>query len=203
MSGARARQGALPRPRRGQHQQPRRQRDFVLPARQRDRRVIKRLRHPLLLCARPRGRHQRRPTSPTAAPGAPEVVFGSASARSMRLGSWVIAKAADAIVEKGRRVAVALLEATEEDIEFARGRFVVKTPTALSACSKSPPPCSTTAFRLICEGGSARLPTRRCRSRLMPTRRRSARSRSIPRLASSRSSAMPRSTIAAGRSTRC
>src|SRR4029077_10194251 len=30
---------------------------------------------------------------------------GSASARSMRLGSWVIAKAADAIVDKGRRIA--------------------------------------------------------------------------------------------------
>ena len=51
---------------------------------------------------------------------------GSASARSMRLGSWVIAKAADAIVDKGRRIAGAMLEAAEQDIEFARGRFVVK-----------------------------------------------------------------------------
>jgi len=50
---------------------------------------------------------------------------GSASARSMRLGSWVTAKAADAVVEKGRRIAAALLEAAEADIEFARGRFVV------------------------------------------------------------------------------
>ena len=55
-----------------------------------------------------------------------QVGGGSASARSMRLGSWVIAKAADAIVEKGRRIAGALLEAAEEDIEFAQGRFVVK-----------------------------------------------------------------------------
>jgi carbon-monoxide dehydrogenase large subunit len=55
-----------------------------------------------------------------------QVGGGSASARSMRLGSWVIAKAADAIVEKGRRIAGALLEAAEEDIEFALGRFVVK-----------------------------------------------------------------------------
>jgi aerobic carbon-monoxide dehydrogenase large subunit len=54
-----------------------------------------------------------------------QVGGGSASARSMRLGSWVIAKAADAIVEKGRRIAGALLEAAEEDIEFAQGRFVV------------------------------------------------------------------------------
>ncbi len=51
---------------------------------------------------------------------------GSASARSMRLGSWVIAKAADEIVEKGRRIAGAMFEAAEEDIEFARQRFVVK-----------------------------------------------------------------------------
>jgi carbon-monoxide dehydrogenase large subunit len=55
-----------------------------------------------------------------------QVGGGSASARSMRLGSWVVAKAADAIVEKGRRIAAAQLEAAEEDIEFAQGRFVVK-----------------------------------------------------------------------------
>jgi aerobic carbon-monoxide dehydrogenase large subunit len=51
---------------------------------------------------------------------------GSSSARSMRLGSWVIAKAADTIVEKGRRIAGVMLEAAEADIEFAHGRFVVK-----------------------------------------------------------------------------
>jgi carbon-monoxide dehydrogenase large subunit len=51
---------------------------------------------------------------------------GSASARSMRLGSWVAAKAADEVVEKGRRIAAALLEVAEADVEFARGRFVVK-----------------------------------------------------------------------------
>ena len=51
---------------------------------------------------------------------------GSASARSMRLGSWVIAKAADAIVDKGRRIAGAMLEAAEADIEFAQQCFLVK-----------------------------------------------------------------------------
>ncbi|MEJ0069816.1 MAG: molybdopterin cofactor-binding domain-containing protein [Pseudomonadota bacterium] len=51
---------------------------------------------------------------------------GSASGRSMRLGSWVIAKAADAIVEQGRKIAAVMLEAAELDIEFARQRFVVK-----------------------------------------------------------------------------
>jgi aerobic carbon-monoxide dehydrogenase large subunit len=51
---------------------------------------------------------------------------GSASARSMRLGSWVIAKAADAIVEKGRRIAGVMLEAAAADIEFAHQRFMIK-----------------------------------------------------------------------------
>jgi carbon-monoxide dehydrogenase large subunit len=50
---------------------------------------------------------------------------GSASARSMRLGSWVIALASDQIVEKGRHIAAALLETAEADIDFAGGRFVV------------------------------------------------------------------------------
>jgi carbon-monoxide dehydrogenase large subunit len=51
---------------------------------------------------------------------------GSASARSMRLGSWVTAIAADQIVEKGRRIAAAMLEVSETDVAFARQRFVVK-----------------------------------------------------------------------------
>src|SRR6516162_7891718 len=51
---------------------------------------------------------------------------GSASARSMRLGSWVIARAADTIADKGRRIAGVMLEAAEEDIEFAQQRFVIK-----------------------------------------------------------------------------
>ena len=51
---------------------------------------------------------------------------GSSSARSMRLGGWVMAVAADEIVDKGRKIAAAMLEAAVEDIEFARQRFVVK-----------------------------------------------------------------------------
>src|SRR5262249_54066998 len=50
---------------------------------------------------------------------------GSASARSMRLGSWVIAKAGDEVVDRGRRIAAAMLEVAEADVEFTRGRFVV------------------------------------------------------------------------------
>jgi len=51
---------------------------------------------------------------------------GSASARSMRLGAWVTAQAADEIVEKGRRIAAAMLEVAEADVEFVRQRFIVK-----------------------------------------------------------------------------
>ena len=51
---------------------------------------------------------------------------GSASARSMRLGAWVMAEAADQIVDNGRRIAAAMLEVAAEDVEFVRGRFSVK-----------------------------------------------------------------------------
>jgi carbon-monoxide dehydrogenase large subunit len=54
---------------------------------------------------------------------------GSASARSMRLGSWVIAKAADQIVEKGRRIAAVLLQAAEQEVAFAQQRFSVEGTT--------------------------------------------------------------------------
>lgn len=44
----------------------------------------------------------------------------------MRLGGTVIAKASDQIVEKGKRIAAAMLEAAEVDIEFAERQFRVK-----------------------------------------------------------------------------
>ena len=51
---------------------------------------------------------------------------GSHSGRSMRLGAVVMAKAADEIVARGRRIAAWLLEAAEADIEFSARRFRVK-----------------------------------------------------------------------------
>ena len=51
---------------------------------------------------------------------------GSASARSMRLGTWVMAQAAHQVVEKGRKIAASMLEVAEEDAEFVRHRFFVK-----------------------------------------------------------------------------
>jgi carbon-monoxide dehydrogenase large subunit len=51
---------------------------------------------------------------------------GSHSGRSMRLGAVVMAKASDAIVERGTRLAAWLLEAAAVDIAFADRRFTVK-----------------------------------------------------------------------------
>ena len=51
---------------------------------------------------------------------------GSHSGRSMRLGAVVMARASDAIVERGAQIAAWLLEAAAADIEFAERKFTVK-----------------------------------------------------------------------------
>jgi carbon-monoxide dehydrogenase large subunit len=51
---------------------------------------------------------------------------GSHSARSMRMAGIVMGKAADIIIERGRRIAGQLMEAAPGDIEFASGRFTIK-----------------------------------------------------------------------------
>jgi len=51
---------------------------------------------------------------------------GAHSGRGMRLGSIVIKKSSDAIIEKGKRIAEHLLETAAADIEFKKGRFAVK-----------------------------------------------------------------------------
>src|SRR6202023_1109913 len=50
---------------------------------------------------------------------------GSHSGRSMKLATTIIGAATDEIIDKGRRIAGHLLEASEIDIEFAHGRFRV------------------------------------------------------------------------------
>ena len=50
---------------------------------------------------------------------------GSHSGRSMKMAGIVVPKAADEIIDKGRRIAAHLLEAGEADIEFERGTFRV------------------------------------------------------------------------------
>jgi carbon-monoxide dehydrogenase large subunit len=51
---------------------------------------------------------------------------GAHSGRGMRLGSIVIKKSSDDIIEKGTRIAEHLLETAAADIEFKNGRFAVK-----------------------------------------------------------------------------
>ena len=51
---------------------------------------------------------------------------GAHSGRGMRLGSIVIKKSSDLIIEKGLRIAEHLLESAAADIEFKDGRFAVK-----------------------------------------------------------------------------
>jgi aerobic carbon-monoxide dehydrogenase large subunit len=51
---------------------------------------------------------------------------GSHSGRSMRLASLVIGKASDEIIEKGKKIAGQVLEASPADIEFANGQFTIK-----------------------------------------------------------------------------
>ena len=51
---------------------------------------------------------------------------GAHSGRGMRLGSIVIKKSSDGVIEKGLRIAEHLLETGAADIEFKNGRFAVK-----------------------------------------------------------------------------
>jgi carbon-monoxide dehydrogenase large subunit len=51
---------------------------------------------------------------------------GAHSGRGMRLGSIVIKKSTDGIIEKGMRIAEVLLETAAADIEFKNGQFAVK-----------------------------------------------------------------------------
>jgi carbon-monoxide dehydrogenase large subunit len=50
---------------------------------------------------------------------------GTFGSRSMAIGGGALSVAADKVIAKGRRIAAHLLEASEADLEFAAGRFVV------------------------------------------------------------------------------
>jgi len=50
---------------------------------------------------------------------------GTHSDRSIRLGGFVMVKASEQIIDKGKKIAAHVLEAAETDIEFANGRFTV------------------------------------------------------------------------------
>ena len=52
--------------------------------------------------------------------------MGTYGSRSLAVGGSAIVKSIEKIVEKGTKIAAHLLEASEEDIEFADGQYTVK-----------------------------------------------------------------------------
>jgi carbon-monoxide dehydrogenase large subunit len=72
--------------------------------------------------------------------------LGTYGSRSAAVGGGAIAKAVGKIVDKGRKIASALLEASEHDIEFKGGAFTVagtdrsKTFAEIAGAAYSPPP---------------------------------------------------------------
>ena len=50
---------------------------------------------------------------------------GSGGSRTATVASMALTRAAEAIIERGRRIAAELLEASAEDIDFARGAFTI------------------------------------------------------------------------------
>ena len=69
--------------------------------------------------------------------------------RSLVVGGIAVVKAAEKVVEKAKKVAAHLLEASEDDIEFANGSFTVRAPTRArrSRRSRSRRSCRTTTRR--------------------------------------------------------
>ncbi len=95
---------------------------------------------------------------------------GAHSGRGMRLGSIVIKKSTDGIIEKGLRIAEHLLETAAADIEFKNGRFAGEGHQPRRRhCSKwrAPRP-------------SARICRRICRARFTPPATRPCWTRAIP-----------------------
>src|SRR4029453_8875398 len=81
---------------------------------------------------------------------ATKVGWAAHSARALRLAAIVMAKAADQIVEKGKRIAAWMLEASPADVEFSGRRFTVKGTShsvelfevaAASTRADAPPDC--------------------------------------------------------------
>ena len=129
---------------------------------------------------------------------------GAHSGRGMRLGSIVIKKSSDGIIEKGMRIAEHLLETAAADIEFKNGRFAVKGTNhavGLFEVARAAAERTELAGR-ICAGRSTPPATRPWPRRAFPTARMSARSKSIRTPASCASSTMSRSTMSAARSIR-
>ena len=129
---------------------------------------------------------------------------GSHSGRALRLASIVMLNASNEIIEKGLRIAGHVLEAAAADLEFSDGAFRVKgTDRAIGIFEVAARgAASATTCRTICAARCAAKATRPSTSPAFPMAAMSARSRSIPTPASSRSCATARSTMSGARSTR-
>ena len=78
--------------------------------------------------------------------------MGTYGSRSLSVGGSALAKAADKVILKGRKIAAHLLEAGEPDIVFEDGKFsVAGTDRASCASTRSAsPPISRTTIRWKC-----------------------------------------------------
>ena len=129
---------------------------------------------------------------------------GSGGSRTATVASMGVVLAADAIVERGRRIAAELMEASAEDVAFADGLFTI-AGTNLAVTLGEVVAASFRPGRSPTRTRSASRPpaitTRRHTTTLADAT--SARSRSTRRPARWRWCATPRSTITGWPSTRC
>ncbi len=107
--------------------------------------------------------------------------MGTYGSRSLAVGGSAISKACDKLIEKGKKIAAHLMEASVEDIEFAAGNFTV------AGTDKSPLTCRTTTPKTWNRASTRRLSTIRP---TLPTRPGPTlpRLKSIPRPAPRKSS---------------
>ena len=73
----------------------------------------------------PRRRTTSRWTSSTATPARSPWAWATYGSRSLAVGGSAISKACDKIIEKGKKIAAHLMEASVEDVEFEGGQFKV------------------------------------------------------------------------------
>ena len=123
---------------------------------------------------------------------------GSHSGRSMRFAGVVMGRATDKVIERGREIASLLLNAGNKPVNSRRASSAWPRAAARSACSRwRARRSSATTCRSICRARSPPSMTRCSRSAAFPMAAMSARSRSIPTPARSKSCVMPRSTMSA------
>jgi CO/xanthine dehydrogenase Mo-binding subunit len=127
----------------------------------------------------------------------------SHSGRSMKLAVPVIGQATDEIIDKGRRIAGHLFEASVADIEFAAGRFrVAGTDREIGIFDIAAAAAHRTDLPPELQGPLAAISDLTLPVASFPYGTQICETRSIPRPVPSTSSATPPSTMSDARSTR-